>query len=59
MDRTAGYIPNEESIAKFKEQWLGMIAAVCAEEFPAKVSYMGSRTCDYTDLCEITGRDER
>jgi hypothetical protein len=33
-----------------------MIAAVCAEEFVAKASYMGCRNCDYGDLCEITGR---
>ena len=46
------YIPDEQSIAAFKERVQGMIAAVCAEEFGAKPSYMGCRNCDYTDLCE-------
>jgi DNA helicase-2/ATP-dependent DNA helicase PcrA len=53
-DKDIDYIPDEESIAAFKERLQGMIAAVCAEEFPAKVSYMGCRNCDYTDLCEDT-----
>jgi len=30
----------------------GMFAAVCDEEVVARPSYMGCRTCDYTDLCE-------
>jgi hypothetical protein len=28
-----------------------MIAAVCAEEFVARPSYMGCQRCDYEDLC--------
>jgi len=51
-DKAIDYIPDNESIAAFKERLQGMIAAVCAEEFLAKVSYMGCRTCDYVDLCE-------
>ena len=34
-----------------------MVAAVCAEEFVARPSYMGCRNCDYGDLCE--GREGR
>ena len=45
--------PDEESIAAFKERLQGMIAAVCAEEFVARPSYMGCRNCDYGDLCEV------
>ena len=30
-----------------------MIAAVCAEEFVARPSYMGCRNYDYGDLCGI------
>jgi len=55
-DKMIDYIPDEESIAAFRERLSAMIAAVCAEEFPAKVSYMGCRTCDYTDLCEANQR---
>jgi hypothetical protein len=57
-DKAIDYIPDDENIAAFKERVQGMIAAVCAEEFPAKVSYMGCRTCDYGDLCEANqGRE--
>lgn len=42
-----------------QERLLGMIAAVCAEEFVAKPSYMGCRTCDYTDLCETGEKGDR
>lgn len=55
-DRMIDYIPDEESIAKFRERVHGMIAAVCAEEFGARPSYMGCQRCDYTDLCEAAGR---
>ena len=47
------YIPDESSIAAFRERVSGMIAAVCAEEFVAKPSYVGCRNCDYGDLCEV------
>jgi DNA helicase-2/ATP-dependent DNA helicase PcrA len=47
------YIPDPESIAAFKERVQGMIAAVCAEEFGARPSYMGCQRCDYVDLCEM------
>jgi hypothetical protein len=30
-----------------------MIAAVCAEEFMARPSYMECRNCDCGDLCEV------
>jgi DNA helicase-2/ATP-dependent DNA helicase PcrA len=51
-DKMIDYLPGDESIAAFKERVQGMITAVCTEEFPAKVSYMGCRNCDYTDLCD-------
>jgi hypothetical protein len=35
-----------------------MIAAVCAEEFVAKPSYMGCQRCDYVDLCEAGEKGE-
>jgi ATP-dependent DNA helicase UvrD/PcrA len=57
-DRIIDYIPDFESIGAFKERLQGMIAAVCAEEFVAKPSYMGCRTCDYTDLCEANQRGD-
>jgi len=50
------FIPDDESIAAFKERLQGMIAAVCAEEFVARPSYMGCRNCDYGDLCEVNQR---
>jgi DNA helicase-2/ATP-dependent DNA helicase PcrA len=57
-DKAIDYIPDEENIAAFKERVQGMVAAVCAEEFTAKVSYMGCQRCDYTDLCEANqGRE--
>jgi hypothetical protein len=46
-----------ESIAAFRERVQGMIAAVCAEEFVARPSYMGCRNCDYGDLCEVGERE--
>jgi DNA helicase-2/ATP-dependent DNA helicase PcrA len=52
-DKTMDYIPNEESIAAFKERVSGMISSVCSEEFPARPSYMGCGRCDYRDLCEV------
>jgi len=51
------FIPDDESIAAFKERLQAMIAAVCAEEFVARPSYMGCRNCDYGDLCEMAGKD--
>ncbi len=57
-DKMVDYIPDEESISAFRERAGVMIAAVCSEEFPAKVSYMGYRTCGYTDLCEMEGRGQ-
>jgi DNA helicase-2/ATP-dependent DNA helicase PcrA len=51
-DKAIDYIPDDESIAAFKERLSGMVAAVCAEEFLARPSYMGCRNCDYGDLCE-------
>jgi flagellar biosynthesis regulator FlbT len=50
------YIPDEQSIAAFRERLQGMIAAVCAEEFVARPSYKGCRNCDYRDLCEVNQR---
>jgi hypothetical protein len=52
-DKTVNYFPDEESIATFWERLSSMIAAVCAEEFVARPSYMGCRTCDYGELCEM------
>ena len=52
-DKTIDYIPDEESIAAFKERVSGMISAVCSEEFPARPLYMGCGRCDYRDLCEV------
>jgi DNA helicase-2/ATP-dependent DNA helicase PcrA len=57
-DRMIDYFPDEESIAAFRERAEAMVAAVCAEEFPARSSYMGCRNCDYTDLCEMAGKGE-
>jgi len=57
-DKAIDYIPDDESIAAFKERLQGMIAAVCAEEFIARPSYMGCRTCDYGDLCEVNQRGD-
>ena len=37
----------------------GMIAAVCAEEFVARPSYMGCQRCDYGDLCEVGEKGDR
>jgi DNA helicase-2/ATP-dependent DNA helicase PcrA len=56
-NRMIDYIPDPESIAAFKERVQGMIAAVCAEEFVARPSYMGCQRCDYTDLCEVAGKE--
>jgi DNA helicase-2/ATP-dependent DNA helicase PcrA len=55
-DKMVDYVPDEESIAAFEERMEVMIAAVCAEEFPAKPSYMGCQRCDYVDLCEVGER---
>jgi DNA helicase-2/ATP-dependent DNA helicase PcrA len=52
-DKTIDYIPDEESIAAFKERVQAMILAVFSEEFPARPSYMGCGRCDYRDLCEV------
>ena len=52
-NKTIDYIPDETSIAAFRERLSGMIAAVCAEEFVAKPSFMGCKNCDYGDLCEV------
>jgi len=57
-DKAIDYIPDDESIAVFKERLQGMIAAVCAEEFAARPSFMGCRNCDYGDLCEARERGE-
>jgi DNA helicase-2/ATP-dependent DNA helicase PcrA len=57
-DKAIDYIPDDESIAAFRERLQGMIAAVCAEEFMARPSYMGCRNCDYGDLCEMGGKGE-
>jgi hypothetical protein len=50
------WVFGDESIAKFRERVQGMIAAVCAEEFVARPSYMGCQRCDYVDLCEVNQR---
>jgi hypothetical protein len=42
---------------RFLRRAAAMIAAVCAEEFPAKVSYIGCRNCDYGDLCEAEEKE--
>jgi DNA helicase II / ATP-dependent DNA helicase PcrA len=52
-DKTIDYMPDEESIAAFRERVSGMISAVCLDEFPARPSYMGCQRCDYRDLCEV------
>jgi DNA helicase-2/ATP-dependent DNA helicase PcrA len=57
-DKMIDYVPDDESIAAFSERAEGMIAAICAEEFPPKVSYMGCRNCDYVDLCEANQRGD-
>ena len=58
-DKAIDYIPDDESIAAFKERLQGMIAAVCAEEFVARPSYIGCRNCDYGDLCEAGEKGNR
>jgi DNA helicase-2/ATP-dependent DNA helicase PcrA len=58
-DKAIDYIPDDESIAAFKERLQGMIAAVCAEEFVARPSYMGCRNCDYGDLCDAGEKGDR
>ena len=55
-DKVIDYLPDDESIAKFRERLQGMIAAVCGEEFVARPSYMGCRNCEYGDLCEDGNR---
>ena len=35
-----------------------IVAAVCAEEFVGRPSYMGCRNCDYGDLCEVNQRGD-
>lgn len=34
----------------------GLIGSVCAEEFVAKLLFMGNRRGDYRDLCEVGGK---
>jgi len=46
-NKMVDYIPDESSIA-----------AVCAEEFVAKPSFMGCQRCDYRDLCEVGEKGE-
>jgi len=50
------WVFGDENIAAFNERVQEMIAAVCAEEFVARPSYMGCRNCDYGDLCEVGER---
>jgi hypothetical protein len=57
-DKMIDYLPDEESIAAFRERVQGMIAAFCAEEFAEKPSFMGCRNCDYVDLCDMVGKGE-
>ena len=57
-DKTIDYIPDESSIAAFRERVFGMIGSVCAKEFVAKPSFMGCQRCDYRDLCEVGERGE-
>ena len=52
------YIPDESSIAAFRERVSGMIGSVCAAEFVAKPLFMGRQRCDYRDLCEVGGWGE-
>jgi hypothetical protein len=47
------------NIAAFGERLQGMIAAVCAEEFVARPSYIGCRNCDYGDLCDAGEKGDR
>jgi len=54
-DKAIDYIPDDESIAVFKERLQGMIAAVCAEEFVTRPSYMGCRGA-ITWICVRWGR---
>jgi hypothetical protein len=57
-NRMIDYIPDPEGIAAFKERVQGMIAAVCAEEFTARPSYIGCQRCDFVDLCEVGEKGE-
>ena len=57
-NKTIDYIPDESSIAAFRERVAGMIGSVCAEEFVAKPSFMGCQRCDYRDLCEVGEKGE-
>jgi DNA helicase-2/ATP-dependent DNA helicase PcrA len=57
-DKMVDYIPDEASIAAFRERVAGMISAVCSEEFVARPSYTGCRNCDYRDLCESREKGE-
>jgi DNA helicase II / ATP-dependent DNA helicase PcrA len=52
-NKIVDYIPDEASIAAFRERVSGMIDSVCAEEFVAKPSFLGCKRCDYRDLCEV------
>jgi len=51
-------VSDEVSIAAFRERVQAMILAVCAEEFPARPSYMGCGRCDYRDLWEVGEKGE-
>ena len=44
---------SKAAVAIARERLQGMVAAVCAEEFVTRPSYMGCRECDYGDLCEM------
>ena len=50
------WVFGDENIAAFNERVQELIAAVCAEEFVARPSYMGCQRCDYGDLCEVGER---
>ena len=56
-DKAVDYVPDEESIAVFRERALSIISGVCREEFPARASFIACRNCDYVELCEMTGKN--
>ena len=49
----------QAAVAIARERLVGMVAAVCAEEFLARPSFMGCRNCDYGDLCDAGERGLR
>ena len=50
-EKMVDYIPDESSIAAFRERVSGIIGSVCAEEFVAKLSFMGCPSGAITGIC--------